>query len=259
MMNNMNIMNPMGMNNFSMNQMIMNNQQNFMNGMNMDANFQIFLQLQNKIRELEEIIKQKDFEIISLKQKLNIIINANLNNMNPKMMNIKNNPINNNNANKSRKEISITVKSENDKFIVKCIKEDKASILMEKCNLKGVLTFNYKPIDKDLTLEENGIYDGYTIYIKSWIYRICFVNNSGHKHIICVSDDCPLEITIIYYFINIKREDLILKSFDKIEELDFLYNAQKLKILDRTPIKKIFFDSINPTITVIKMQDLMGG
>ena len=28
---------------------------------------------ENKIRELEEIIKQKDFEIIALKQKLNII------------------------------------------------------------------------------------------------------------------------------------------------------------------------------------------
>ncbi len=129
---------------------------------------------------------------------------------------------------------------------------------MEKCNLKGVLTFNYKLIDTDLTLEENGIYNDYTVYLKPYIYRIFFVNNSGLKHIIYVSDDCPLEIAIIYYFIKIKREDLILKSFDKIEELDFLYNAQKLKILDRTPIKKIF-DSINPNITVIEKQNLMGG
>ena len=76
-------MNPMGMNNILMNQMgmnpvMMNNQQNFMNGMNMDEippNIKnIILQYENKIRELEEIIKQKDLEICTIKQKIIIEI-----------------------------------------------------------------------------------------------------------------------------------------------------------------------------------------
>ena len=87
-MNNMdqNRMNQMGMNNIGINPMFMNplginqigminNQQYFMNGINMDEtaqNIKNIIQLyENKIRELEEIIRQKDFEIILLKQKLN--------------------------------------------------------------------------------------------------------------------------------------------------------------------------------------------
>lgn len=91
MNNMMNNMNPLGINNIAMNQMgmnpmIMNNQQNFMNGMNMDENSQniniIIMQYEIKIRKLEEIIKQKDVEIIALKQKLNNFSNTNFININ---------------------------------------------------------------------------------------------------------------------------------------------------------------------------------
>ena len=203
---------------------------------------------------------QKDFEIITLKQKLNNFSNTNFINMNPILMNTKENPMNirMDNINKPRKEISITIKSENDKFIAKCYEEDNSSILMEKYNLKGVLTFNYKPIELNLTLKENGIYSGFTAYIRPFIIRICFTNYLGQKNVISLSDDCPLEMAIIYYFIKIKREGLILKSFDGVEELVFLYNAQKLKILDRSPIKKIFEFNPNPSVTVIKLQNLIG-
>ena len=69
-MNNMNNfgMNPMFMNPIlmsNMNNIQINNQPNFMDNAALIQNYE------NKIRELEEIIKQKDFEIISLKQKLN--------------------------------------------------------------------------------------------------------------------------------------------------------------------------------------------
>jgi len=145
-----NNMNPMMINNIQMNQigmnpLMMNNQHNFMNGMNIDGTSQninnIILQYENKIRELEEIIKQKDFEIISLKQKLNNdISNHNFININQMMMDI----------NKNRMKmgmgiiqppmtkidkISITIKSENDEFVVKCFEDDKASILIEKYNI----------------------------------------------------------------------------------------------------------------------------
>ena len=61
-MNQMGMMNPIGI----MNPMGMNNQPNLMNGMIFDEtapNIKYIIQpYENKIKELEEIIKQKDFE-----------------------------------------------------------------------------------------------------------------------------------------------------------------------------------------------------
>ena len=78
MMNNMNNfpMNPMGFNPIPINNMGMIN----MNGMNNMQNLNdenalriknIIQPYENKIKELEEIIRQKDFEIAVLKDKLN--------------------------------------------------------------------------------------------------------------------------------------------------------------------------------------------
>ena len=63
-------MNPMQMNNMGM--IGMNNQPNLMDQTALNVK-SIIEPYENKIRELEEIIKQKDFEIIVLKQKLNKI------------------------------------------------------------------------------------------------------------------------------------------------------------------------------------------
>jgi len=67
-MNNMGGMNPMGI----------NNPQNLMNQMTMDntaLNVKNIIQpYENRIKELEEIIRQKDFKIAVLKQKLNTIL-----------------------------------------------------------------------------------------------------------------------------------------------------------------------------------------
>ena len=74
----MNNMNNFGMNPMNINPLLMNNANNI--GMNIQPNLMdntalniksIIQPYENKIRELEEIIKQKDFEIIVLKQKLN--------------------------------------------------------------------------------------------------------------------------------------------------------------------------------------------
>ena len=90
MMNNMFNFNQIGMNNMFNPMMGMNNQQNQMNGIYMGQMAQNTIQIyENKIRELEEIIKQKDFEISILKQNLNNIISNNNNmNMNAMMMNM---------------------------------------------------------------------------------------------------------------------------------------------------------------------------
>ena len=128
-------MNPILMNN--MNNIPINNQPNFMDNAALIQNYE------NKIRELEEIIKQKDFEIIALKQKLNINIpNNNINMMNP-MMNMNMEPMF---YPSNPDKISINIKS-NLNYITDCFKSDKTSILKERL----ILTYNYKPINKDVT------------------------------------------------------------------------------------------------------------
>ena len=126
MMNNMMFnFNQMGMNNPMIG---MNYQQNQMNGMMMDETAQnirnIIQPYENKIRELEEIIKQKDFEIIVLKQKLNNKNISNINNINPIMINMNMNPFG--------ESIYIEIKSENKSELINCFKVDKVSVLKEK-------------------------------------------------------------------------------------------------------------------------------
>ena len=241
---------------FNFNQMGMNNQQNKMNGMMMDATAQnirnIIQPYENKIRELEEIIKQKDFEIIVLKQKLNNNNLANFN-INP-MINMNMNPFNimrgNMNLQKENKEkeIYLAIISENKSKIINCFKEDKVSVLMEKYNLnEGALTFNYKLIDYNKTLAENGIYDDSLIYVAHKIINLEFKNQNGIATVICLSEDSPIRIALIYYYIK-------MKGFDK--DILFLYNARKLEIGDKTPINKIF-NSTNPKVTVRELNNLI--
>ena len=266
-------MNPMMINNIQMNQigmnpMMVNNQHNFMNGMNMNGTSQninnIILQYENKIKELEEIVKQKEFEIISLKQKLNNdISNHNFINMNQMMMDINKNQMNMGMGiiqppMTEIDKISITIKSENDEFVVKCFEDDKVSILMEKYNInEGHLSYNYKPIDINLTFKEIGIYNGSIIQVKNQVYTINFIYN-GKTTKISLSEDCPLRMAIIYFLIKLKREELILKVLDESLEIIFLYNSEKL-IIDNTHIKDIFsFYSTNPTVNVFDSKNLIG-
>ena len=124
-MNNMG-MNPMNMNQMGMNQVGINNQFNQMNIMNMDnvtMNVKNLIQpYENKIKELEEIIRQKDFEITVLKQKLNKnnnLMNMNINPINPKIYNQNMNQFmvfgNNNNQQIEDKgyQMELRIKSEN--------------------------------------------------------------------------------------------------------------------------------------------------
>ena len=139
MMNNMmNNMNPMGMNNIGMNQIINNNLID-QTALNIKS---IVEQYENKIRQLEEIIKQKDFEITVLKQKLNNN-NMNMNNfpinsfnqMNPMI----NNNMNNNQINMAipntkdkGKEINVKVQKDEEIFNIKIFENDLPSELRKK-------------------------------------------------------------------------------------------------------------------------------
>ena len=231
------------MNNFGMNQMFMNlilmnnmnnipinNQPNFMDNAALIQNYE------NKIRELEEIIKQKDFEIIFLKQKLNINIpNNNINMMNP-MMNMNMEPMF---YPSNPDKISINIKS-NLNYITNCFKSDKTSILKERL----ILTYNYKPINKDVTIEENGITDGSIINVTDQIYTLHF-KYKGSDYNVSLDGVCPLKQAIKIYCERFKYD------YQKVlnKNIYFIYNGSKMMIFNETPIKDVF-PGINPTIIV---------
>ena len=266
--------NPMGMNPLGINQIgMINNQQYFMNGINMDETAQnlknIIQPYENKIRELEEIIRQKDFEIILLKHKINNIIpnipNINFMNMNnPMMMNMNMSPlmINMENLNQQQnekgKEIKVGVQIKNEIFNGKYIsffEGDKASIIKEKFNIKeNYLIYNYKEVDYSLTIKENEISDYSIINATNLIYDVIFTTTTGNTKTLHLDPDCPVEMAIIIYCIYKN------KVYDLLEgSIFFLYNAYKIKIRDKTHIKDYFKGTTRPKIVVNDYVNLIGG
>ena len=246
-MNNMNQMgfnnigmNPMGMNfmqinNNGMYPIRMNNQPNLMNGMEMDGTAQniknIIQPYENKIRELEEIIKQKDFEIIVLKQKLqNFNSTINYINMNPMMMNMS---MNQNIGNRG-KEISLNIKKNKNIFNIKCFEYDKASILKEKFNLNNneKLTYYFKLIDDDLTIKENGIIDGSIINVTSNLMINVSFKDKQRTNLI-LEGDCPVGYALIHYCLM--RNVFLIFDFLNYN-ISFLFNARRLEIQNKTTI-----------------------
>ena len=249
-------MNFMGMNPVGPAQMGMNNQPNLMNEMFMDNTSKniknIVLPYENKIRELEEIIRQKDFEITVLKQKLNNnISNFNLMNMNPMMMNM-NNP----NMRNDTKEVVLRIKLENESNLkfVECLEDDKTSIIREKLNInKGIFTCNYKWINENLSIKENEILNGTIIKEANKIFSLEFKDTKSGNYIFNLDEDCSVEIAILIYCFEVKK---IYDLYN--DKLVFLYNAMKLNIHDKAPLKQKFLHVIHPVIIVYGSDDLIG-
>ena len=258
-------MNPMGMNPLQMNNigmMGLNNQPNLMDQTSLNVK-SIIEPYENKIRELEEIIKQKDFEITVLKQKLNKnISNNNLMNIN-QMMNMNMNPMMNMNMNNpwmdmsafnNREKISILIKS-NIKNTIECYKDEKASSLKEYL----ALTYNYEQISSDKTLEEIGISNGSIINITDNIYNIHFKSTSGISKGLSLDGDCPFKKAIELYFKHINKENLYQKLLYNHINYAFIFNAAILNNRDETPIKNIFNINKIPKVVVNEPNNLPGG
>ena len=196
MMGNMNLnMNPMGMNNQLMTNFAMDE-----TAMKIKA---IISPYEQKIRELEEKIKQKDFEIILLKEKLNNYKNnlfnmnnpMNMNNIMPGMnlMNMNNNHnwmehydiMNNNNLNfpspnlnnenmmlNDAEKIQINFHYNNNVFKEFCgMYEKNKKVLKRFCKKQGInykehkFIFTGKKLFHNLTVAESGVFNNSNISI----------------------------------------------------------------------------------------------
>lgn len=276
-MNNMmmNNMNPMGMNNLGMNPMGMNIQPNLMNEIPMDETAQniksIIQPYENKIRELEEIIKQKDFEITVLKQKLKNVNKSdnfmNMNQMNMMNMNMNQNPMNLMNINPNPqnlmvnnnnyqlidkgKEINFKVEKEGEIIEIICFEGDLASILKKKNIGRGAFTYKYKPLQIHLSLKDNGISDNTIIHFKKSMMNVVFKDNKGLTLSVVLTYDCPLGIALIYYIMEFKDPSYIMSMINNEDKIVFLFEGKSLKINDKTDISKVFKNAPWPTVNVI--------
>ena len=267
-MNNMNMdINPMmGINNMNQN-MGMNPLMNNMNNLNLNNSNSMYMDTtaknlnsiiepyENKIRQLEEIIKQKDFEILVLKQKLNNNHNFQNDQMNMNMMIGYLNNINNLNQ-QINNEIHLIIKSENNEFdIVPCMENDTIVALRTKLTSLNIitndcsLTHNYIVLGAQTTLKDAGIRNGSIINLQTDIKVIIFSDIDNVTNTIRLDGDCPLNMAIAIYGIISKKYENIKKNYT------FLFNSTKLHNNDDThdtPIKTIFkfSDHVHPVVVV---------
>ena len=263
------MMNPMMMNQMGMNQIGMNNQQNQFNQINMDNTTlevkNIVQPYEKKIKELEEIIRQKDLEIAILKQKLNKkSSNNNFMNINPMMMSQNMNPMvipgffQQPFEDKGEK-LEILLKTENGDFKTECFEKDKVSILFEKNNINnGALIYKYKKLNNELTFKENGIKKFYSIiYLKNDIKLICFKDTRGMAFNLQLSDDCPLQLAFIYYLIKSDNVDYLLEIIKGNNAVRFTRNNVWFNFNNSELIGNIFLNGA--VITVVYVKELLGS
>ena len=241
------LLNPMFMNNMGM--VGINNQQNLLdeNAMRIKNIIQPY---ENKIKELEEIIRQKDFEIALLKDKLN---NNGANFQNPNFMNLNQMNIMQQNSGKKLsnkgQELIVTYVSNIRNDRLTCFENEMAYKLFDKIYPDFNVNYNLckftcdgKKLYPFLTIKENGLYNGCKIKNTPAINLIFkFYNESK---LIVLDEDCPIKKAIKYYLLKIGKNG----CFDRFI---FLFNNQQLNIEIKTPVKLIFGSNINPNIKVI--------
>ena len=260
-------MNQMGMNQMGMNQMGMNNQQNQfdMDKTTLDVK-NIVQPYEKEIQRLQEIIRQKDFEIAVLKQKLsNNSSNINYMNLNPMMMNQNINPImmsgilKQQSGNKGKK-LGILLKTENGDFNYECFERDKVSILFEKINkIRGFLIYKYKVLKSDMTFEENGINKNDSIiYLKKDCINLFFKDTQGNVINLPLGKDCPLQIALIYYLIKSDNLGYLYIEGDK-DSIIFLFNGMQLDFYDTKPIENFFLIGSLNVIRVVYQNQILGA
>ena len=245
------LMNQMPMNQMSMNQMPMNQMpmHQINNIDNTTLNVKSIVQpYENKIKDLEEIIRQKDFEIAVLKQKLNKLNNNFMNmNINPVINQDLLNGIDNN------RRIGFTIKSEQNEFRVNCFQRDELSSLRQKYNINGIFTYNYKPLNEELSLKENRVRYNSTIHIKSNLQNVIF-NTFEYSYNLIFAEDCPIGVAIISYIIKYDNPLYAipkLKIKNNLKNIRFSFGDLKLDFEDDTPLYEIFKGKPTPRIDVL--------
>ena len=312
MMMNNNMNNQMMMNNNMNNQMIMNNSNNQMmmnNNINQNGNDKMKELLEEldymrnkvnlyekRIKTLEERIKEKDSEIINLKNMLssNFYYNQGMQPFNynhyPMMMGQMNNFMNNSNqainSNNMKKENSskniiinfifdgnkIEVQGNSNMTIEKLIKNFRAKLGID--NFSGDYFFKGKKIDKDSaqTLKECGIYNESDIYVfdqndKNQKEKISRILSYKHDNITITFNASTGHKTIITARFYIKISKILKLYCKKIgfskaligKDIWFLHNEKQIGIDDNRTIEELSGGKDSFIIIVYDLEGIIGA
>ena len=267
--------------------------------MNMNMNEQmIIFNLNQRIIELENIIKKKDMKIAKLKEKLNRRISFDDYIFFPKI-NESDDEDDDEDENKVFKNLELNIiynppEQPNNKFEFKefCNLDERIKSikrrLFEKISKKFKVKFrnlkfmfNYYPLKDNLTVSESGLTNGSNIMIiNSGNIRGAGDNNENNKLTkddsedkICLTfqtvlgyrisiyayRDIPIGIVLIYYFL---RDDKFYELLDFISggnRFAFIFNGCLLNIKDHRSVGEFFGIVKNPKIVVNDTSNLIGG
>ena len=202
---------------------------------------------ENRIKELEELIRKKDFEIAVLKQK---IFNINEN----KSQNINN----------EQDRINIKFVDENNReVILKCKSIEKTQKVFERYlsdSFFEVSQLNFicnstipLPI---LNLNQNEITNNSIIQVNQKNLMNLIFDYRGILIPITLDGNTSIGIAIIQFLLGINREDLIMLCINNENSISFIYNMTKYNIKDKRSVKSVF--PINSKITVVQYGDVIG-
>ena len=252
---------------------------------------------EERIKTLEERIKNKDLEIINLKNRLNSNFYNCQNNLsfnyNLMMMELMKNFMNNanqiNDNNEMRiqryenysKNLTLTVllpNSKDNKMSVQCMSNERVEKVIQKflykvCkpNADYKYIFNSQELNKDLTVEESGLYNNACIHV---------VEKKDENQIKNMNQMLPLKsisnrVQNISFISNNNRILLTLDVSTKVSEaikiylkksdmsgneshLLFLYNGNRIDINDQRTIEEAFQGNCID-ITVTEMVGIIGS
>lgn len=238
--------------------------QNAMNIKNIVASYQ------KKIKELEEIIRQKDSEISILKNKIftlnsnqvkrnsvpDIKQNMNFDNKNP-MMNLGN----------SANDINLMFIGENNEQTgIIFDKYKNTSNLIEKylmtkyneINLRNFrFTFNNQVLIPGCSLERNGLSNNSTIIVqKKRLLNLIFYY--GEKMVpLALEENTSVCMAIIYFLIEIDKEKYVLDLIDNTLGIILSINGVKINTRDKRTIRE-YFNQNNAKILVKNSNAIKG-
>ena len=249
-----------------------------------------------RIKTLEELIKQKDFEIDNLKNRLssNFCYNQNMQpiNYNPMMMmeqmnNFKNkienfnNEINdNNNTNKAKNEkkndivknLTLNFSFHETNVQIQCQSNEKMKSIIKRFSTKAALEGDSyyfickgKKVIDDLTIDENEIFD------KDLILVFETAENKKDEAQMKINSDPMINLTFNfqgkYLTIHVSKnsrfseavEKFVMKTCIPKKDLHFLYNSSLLQSNENRTIEEIFKGDNNIKIDAINDPEVIGA
>jgi len=241
--------------------------------------------LNQRIKELEDIIKQKDIQIAKLKEKL-----SKMNSFDyiysPNQL-----EIDDDDESKIHKDLELIIRynpseKPDDKFVfteyfnfnekIRSIKKRLFKKISEKYNnvqLKNLkFVYNTSNLNDRLTAIESGLINRSNIFIldnkdiketgkdNEEKIGLTFKTTQGISKFLFANREIPIGIVLIYYFLITEKLNELIDFINGNKRISFVFNASFLNIKDKRSLEEVFGNKIkNPIILVNDMNALIGG